>query len=207
MESTIELIQGDCLEILPTLKTGSVDVVVTDPPYRKEYLPVFGTMAEQSKRLLIIGGSLVTLCGHYQVPDVLDLMRPFLRFWWIGGMRHTTLKRFPGKWVYITWKPALWFVNQRRKKGDTECPIDLLLGGGKDKRFHEWGQNVYWFAHWIERLSQPGDTILDPFMGGGTTGVACVKTGRNFIGIEIDPDHFAIAEKRITEAQMQPRLM
>jgi len=49
-------------------------------------------------------------------------------------------------------------------------------------------------------------TILDPFMGSGTTGVACVKTGRNFIGIEIDPDYYAIAEKRIAEAQMQPRL-
>jgi len=48
-----------------------------------------------------------------------------------------------------------------------------------------------------------GDTILDPFMGSGTTGVACVQTGRNFIGIEIDPKYFAIAEKRIKEAQMQ----
>jgi len=51
-----------------------------------------------------------------------------------------------------------------------------------------------------------GATILDPFMGSGTTGVACVQTGRNFIGIEIDPTYFAIAEKRIKDAQMQPRL-
>ena len=58
----------------------------------------------------------------------------------------------------------------------------------------------------IEMTSQEGDTILDPFMGSGTTGVACVKTGRNFIGIEIDPTYFAIAEKRIAEAQLQPRL-
>ena len=49
-------------------------------------------------------------------------------------------------------------------------------------------------------------TILDPFMGSGTTGVACVQTGRNFIGIEIDPTYFAIAERRIKEAQEQPRL-
>ena len=57
-----------------------------------------------------------------------------------------------------------------------------------------------------EYYSFVGDTILDPFMGSGTTGVACVQTGRNFIGIEIDPTYFAIAEKRIAEAQMQPRL-
>ena len=56
---------------------------------------------------------------------------------------------------------------------------------------------------WMPEL---GATILDPFMGSGTTGVACVQTGRNFIGIEIDPTYFAIAEKRIKEAQMQPAL-
>ena len=58
----------------------------------------------------------------------------------------------------------------------------------------------------IKHSSNEGDTILDPFMGSGTTGVACIQTGRNFIGIEIDPTYFAIAEKRIKEAQMQPRL-
>ncbi len=51
-----------------------------------------------------------------------------------------------------------------------------------------------------------GDLILDPFMGSGTTGVACVQTGRRFIGIEFDPNYYAIAEKRIKEAQMQIRM-
>ena len=55
-------------------------------------------------------------------------------------------------------------------------------------------------------FTNEGDTILDPFMGSGTTGVACVQTGRNFIGIEIDPTYFAIAERRIKEAEAQPRL-
>lgn len=58
----------------------------------------------------------------------------------------------------------------------------------------------------LNNYTNEGDTILDPFMGSGTTGVACVQTGRNFIGIEIDPTYFAIAEKRIAEAQMQLRL-
>jgi site-specific DNA-methyltransferase (adenine-specific) len=59
----------------------------------------------------------------------------------------------------------------------------------------------------VNDLTRPGDTIFDPFMGSGTTGVACVKTGRNFIGCEIDPGYFAIAEKRIAEAQMQLPLL
>ncbi len=61
--------------------------------------------------------------------------------------------------------------------------------------------------HIIETSTREGDTILDPFMGSGTTGVACVQTGRNFIGIEIDEAYFDIAERRIAEAQMQPRLV
>ena len=55
----------------------------------------------------------------------------------------------------------------------------------------------------VEKITKPGDTILDPFMGSGTTGVACVQTGRNFIGMEIEPKYYEIAEKRIAEAQLQ----
>lgn len=58
----------------------------------------------------------------------------------------------------------------------------------------------------ILHSTNQGDTIFDPFMGSGTTGVACIQTGRNFIGIEIDPNYFAIAEKRIKEAQLQMRM-
>ena len=58
----------------------------------------------------------------------------------------------------------------------------------------------------VEDHTQSNDTILDPFMGSGTTGVACVQTGRNFIGIEIDKGYFDIAEKRIKEAQLQIRM-
>ena len=58
-------------------------------------------------------------------------------------------------------------------------------------------------AHFIRLHTKPGDIVLDPFMGSGTTGVACVQTGRSFIGIEIDSGYFAIAERRIAEAQLQ----
>jgi DNA modification methylase len=60
--------------------------------------------------------------------------------------------------------------------------------------------------HFIKLHTQEGDTILDPFMGSGTTGVACVNLNRNFIGIEIDEGYFKIAEKRINEAKQQTKL-
>ena len=58
----------------------------------------------------------------------------------------------------------------------------------------------------IEASTDEGDTILDPFMGSGTTGVACVQTGRSFIGMEIDEGYFKIAQARIAEAQLQVRM-
>ena len=58
----------------------------------------------------------------------------------------------------------------------------------------------------VNKASLPNETILDPFMGSGTTGVACVNLGRKFIGVEIEPRYFDIACKRIDEATRQPRL-
>jgi site-specific DNA-methyltransferase (adenine-specific) len=57
--------------------------------------------------------------------------------------------------------------------------------------------------HFIRLHTQPGDTVLDPFMGSGTTGVACINTGRNFIGVELDPKYYVMAQQRIEKAQQQ----
>ena len=75
-----------------------------------------------------------------------------------------------------------------------------------EKRYHPTQKPLALMTWIVENYTNPTDTILDPFMGSGTTGVACVQTGRNFIGIEKDRGYYEIAEKRIKEAQMQLRL-
>lgn len=72
---------------------------------------------------------------------------------------------------------------------------------------HPTQKPVALYEYLIRTYTNEGDTVLDITMGSGTTGVACVKTGRNFIGIELDEGYFAIAERRIAEAQMQPMLL
>ena len=72
---------------------------------------------------------------------------------------------------------------------------------------HPTQKPVALYEYLIKTYTNEGDTVLDITMGSGTTGVACVQTGRNFIGIEIDPAYYAIAEKRIAEAQLQMRLL
>jgi len=75
-----------------------------------------------------------------------------------------------------------------------------------EERFHPTQKPVVVMKWILENYTNPADTIFDPFMGSGTTGVACVQTGRNFIGCEIDEGYFKIAERRIHDAQQQMRL-
>jgi len=87
--------------------------------------------------------------------------------------------------------------------------LDVIAGpivSAKDNTTHPTTKPLWLMQRLVTVCTNPDMTVLDCFMGSGTTGVACVQTGRNFIGIEIDPTYFAIAERRIKEAQMQLRL-
>jgi site-specific DNA-methyltransferase (adenine-specific) len=87
-------------------------------------------------------------------------------------------------------------------------PTNLLTFANTERQGHHPTQKpVALMAYLIRTYTNPGETVLDICMGSGTTGVACVKTGRNFIGMERDPAYFAIAEKRIAEARLQLPLL
>jgi len=88
---------------------------------------------------------------------------------------------------------------------DRETTVTLKDRPNKRPR-HPTQKPVALEAYLVNTYSNPGDMVLDFTMGSGTTGVACVRTGRDFVGIEIDPDYFAIAGERVAEAQLQPRL-
>jgi len=115
-----------------------------------------------------------------------------------GGDVATCLKR--------TWE-LIQVARNGRMNGNRNGSVWRFPIVPQHSKEHIAAKPVELMCELIERFTQPGDTILDPFMGSGTTGVACVKTGRNFIGIEIDKGYFDIAQKRIEEAQMQPALL
>jgi DNA modification methylase len=196
----IDLRCGDCLELLPSLQAQSVDLIVTDPPYPKQYDYLYGKMAKEAKRVLRIGGSLVTLCGHYQLPKVLNDICEHLRYRWIVKLDHPGSHARMAMGIMVTWKPMLWFVNEKLSPRR-----NITDGCASQKRSkesgHPWQQDLDYALWAIESLTDAGDTVLDPFMGSGTTGVACVNTGRNFIGFDKMPEYVKIAQRRIADAQ------
>jgi site-specific DNA-methyltransferase (adenine-specific) len=193
---------GDCREILPTL--GRVDACVTDPPYgiaaawkggfgrgwgkarqESELRNSWDQAAPDAEFLL----SLVS-CAKEAVlwgGNYFDL--PPSRGWlvWNKPERGFSLAEAELAWTNID--TVIRVLDAVRSDSGREHPTQKPLA------VMQWS---------ISRLK--GQTILDPFMGSGTTGVACAKLGRRFVGIEIEPKYFDIAVKRITAAYAEPRL-
>jgi len=213
----IDLRLGDCLEVMKDIPDKSIDAVITDPPYGINYQPSW-------KKWDGSPPDFNSVIGDNEQFDP----TPFLYFRTVVlfGANYYANKLPIGSW--ICWDKRLdsrkdkmfgspfelaWFKSDNTKR--KALMIRVLHGGvinadskygNNEKRLHPTQKPVDVMKRVIIETTNEGDTILDPFMGSGTTGIACVQTGRNFIGIEIDPDYFAIAERRIHEAQMQPRL-
>lgn len=213
---TVTLHLGDCLEFMRTLPAGSVDAVVTDPPYGidfkysqhvddpEDYERMMKTIVEETER--INSG----MSFYWQAMLNADKWHK----WFPGGFRlFAACKGFvqyrPTP-VQFSFDPVVFWGkfdgDPSVYKKDYHVQRLAPFGIGRERIDHPCPRPLEQVAYILEICSHPGDTILDPFMGSGTTGVACVKTGRNFIGCEIDPGYFAIAEKRIKAAQQQPRL-
>jgi DNA modification methylase len=187
---------ADCLEVMPALAESSVDAVITDPPYHKEYVPLYGKMASHASRLLRDGGLLQTLCGHHSIDTIICEMRQSLQFYWIGGMPNKlgSVGRYHPRQMMCGWKPCLWFG--KGKVGKHPYAFDMM-SSKDDKSHHEWGQSLGWFSYYVEKMTAPDATILDPFAGAFTTAIAALMHGRRCVCIESDPEHFANGVARV----------
>jgi site-specific DNA-methyltransferase (adenine-specific) len=94
---------------------------------------------------------------------------------------------------------VLVFVNRNSRKGKGKWISDFIVSGpnDNDKSFHKWGQSLSGMTKLIEQLTEPDDLVCDPFYGGATTAVVCWKTGRRFVGCDIDPEAVRTARQRL----------
>ena len=179
----------------------------TDPIYGLQYLPVYDNLAHLAVRVLKDGGSLVTYVGNYALPQVIHMMESAgLKYWWTlaVNLKGSFGRHHPRK-VSIKWKPLLWFV-----KGDKPNIIDYISDAINSNRpskiMHDWEQPTIDAEHVISRLTVENQTVLNPMMGSGTTGVAGLELKRKFMGMEIDSGKFEIASARLSKVNEQSKI-
>lgn len=244
----IDLRQGDCLELMKSIPDGSVDLVLTDPPYgttvcKWDNVIPFEPMWEQLERIIKPNGAIL-LFGSEPFSSALRMsnLKHFKYDWiWKHGRcanfaqapymalkEHEIISVFSAGGCCKTAKNRMPYFPQGTKKCDikvrgkgsselrpskgvqqdylqtvTGYPKSVLEFSKERAKFHPTQKPVALLEYLIRTYTQEGETVVDFTMGSGSTGVACVNTGRNFIGIELDPGYFEIAKERIEEVKEQ----
>lgn len=198
------IVTGDARLLAEAIPDESVDLIFTDPPYPKEYLSLYGWLAETAARVLKPGGSVMTLAGHAYLPNIFQMMGEHLNYHWLNCQYQPTVTNTATFWprmVYIRWKPLLWYVKGRYT--NRFMIQDGVSPAKRDKAYHEWGQPqdsaVYWLYEMAGRLDGP--VVFDPFCGGGTTPAVCEQLGLSYLAFEIDPATAADARERVANTQ------
>ena len=195
------LFVADIRNGLYDIEDKSVDAVITDPPYSREYIPLYAELSLLASRILKPGGSLIVMVGQSYLPEVMFELGWHMKYHWCmsyltpGGQSPQLFH----KRVNTFWKPVLWYMKDEYA-GDYVGDVLKSPVNANEKDYHEWGQSLGGMKEIIERLTNPGDLIVDPFLGGGTTGVAAVSMGRRFIGADIDGKNVNVSQQRIEEA-------
>lgn len=211
-----DLWQGDCLTEMKRIPTGSVDMICTDPPYGMDYQSNRRTASEQHRK--IENDSDLSwidefVAESYRVAKNGTGHYFFCSFHKIDLFKQSIEKRFKLK-NCLVWEKDNHSTGDL--KGDFAPKIEFVLFAHKGRALIRGKRdpNIFKFArtrnelhptqkpvdmmeYLISKFSDAGDVVLDPFMGSGTTGVACRNTGRSFIGIEKDPAYFRIASERV----------
>jgi len=201
IQSTNGIITGDARRLGRVIPDRRVDLLFTDPPYPQEYLYLYKWLAEYAARVLKPDGFLLVYSGEYWKGEVMAYMREHLDYW----LNYVALSKGDA--------PILWMRNTicrhksilaYRPRGGTGKPngnvLSVYTGAGKDKRWHPWGQDEMTAQYFIQKFSEPGDLVHDPFCGGGTIPAVCKTLDQQCIAFEIDPSAAALSRLRLAGA-------
>lgn len=188
----VDIRHGDFRDVLADL--ADVDAIITDPPYPARYLPLLADLAAWADKVLASEGVLAVLIGQTHLPEVYRLLDGHRPYRWTccyltEGPGYVS---FPRR-VQSNWKPLLLYGGGPRL-------ADVIRSEGLDaaaKSHHRWGQDYAAFEALVGRLTSPAATVVDPFMGSGTTLLAAHSLGRHAVGADIDLEAVATARERL----------
>ena len=200
---TQDIIVGDMTVLHDRLEDDSVDLVLTDPPYADT--GSYEQLAELAAAKLCPGGLCLAYTGQLHLPEIMEAMGRHLRWWWAFAVRFSGSHcAIHPRRVQNVWKPILAYAKPPVGKAPNWLS-DHLQGGGRDKDHHDWGQDQSEIEYLIEKLTEPGQLVVDPYCGGGTIPMACKTLGRRWLATEIDKATALVARKRLAEMSMSKK--
>lgn len=194
----IDIRLGDFSEVLDFIPDNSIDLILTDPPYPYEFIECWSKLGTFAEKKLKDGGFLIAYSGHAFLPEVINrVLSSGMKWYWLGSCLHTgaQLSQVFTVNMFAKHKPILFFYKGEKHK-QNKWLIDVLESKVDDmKEYHEWGQTTDIFDKLIKTFEPK--IVVDPFLGGGTTAIACIMNQVKFIGAEIDESAYNISKKRI----------
>ena len=221
----VKLYNDDCLNVLKGIDDNSIDLILTDPPYNIARDNNFHTMGRKGidfgewdkgfdlfsyidllPRVCTKNANVVIFNDWKNIGEIAKyaeskgfVIKDMLRWEKSNPMPRNRDRRFIVDYevaVWLTMPKAKWTFNRQSETYDRPLFKGSLVSG-KEKTAHTTQKPIWLMKEILQVLSNECDTVLDPFMGSGSTGVACKELGRNFIGVELDKQYFDIATKRI----------
>ncbi len=197
----VRLYRGDSLSLLKKFDGDSFDLTLTDPPYnvdfqyntikdnRKDYESWCASWLKVCER--VTDGPVCFSCGHSNLGMWHRIKQPrWVMCWW----KPAAMGRSPVG--FCNWEPMLLYGKTVANRNLSDV-IRGVISAKKALSWHPCPKPLEWGTKFIKALSKKGGRVLDPFMGSGTVGVACVQTGREYVGVEIDELYFSKAAERI----------
>lgn len=225
----IDLRQGDCLELMKDIPDESIDLLVTDPPYKivqggctNKAVRLKGSNQEQLKKGTLFNNNSIKFSEW--IPEVYRVLKNNSHCYIMSNDRNINeLLNICEKVGFKLLNILVWGKNKHSPNRYylKNCEFIVFLRKGKAKNINNMGTKQLLLIDNVENKNHPSekpiklmkiliknstneqDKVLDPFMGSGTTGVACKELNRNFIGIELDKDYFNIAKERIGKASLE----
>jgi len=198
-----EIYTGDARELSKSIPDGCIDLIFTDPPYLKEYLPLYDWLGEEAHRILKPGGFLLAYAGTYWKAEVIRRLSQHMDYYFDFILLNAG--NSPIMWQRKIISRHKSILAYRRPEDDKAHPrtnvISFWVGSGQDKRFHTWGQDESSARYYIDCFSKAGNIVFEPFAGGGTTPYVCKIINRRSVSFEWKAKQADIARARVAGAR------